>query len=426
MMLSKRIERQPRHSLLPVVLLCFILTTVRASMPAGGKCPHHIDCAREGRHFCKPGTSYCGPCLTPLEENEEGQCVARKRRHHHGKVTAFSNLDEEIDFLQSVIAKQEVSEVKQSKQSDTPSKAVPMTQTKSPRQRGKAQPSAEQPTTAHPSTRTPQPDPGALERVGPGGPGGPIAIPYPSKDSLLVSKVTAFSNLDEEIDFLQSVIAKQEVSEVKQSKQSDTPSKAVPMTQTKSPRQRGKAQPSAEQPTTAHPSTRTPQPDPGALERVGPGGPGGPIAIPYPSKDSLLVIMISVCIIFGTVALILATVCWVRLQKESRLAQKVDYPAFGSNGNGTANRTSSGDKKLAQSAQMYHYQHQKQQMLSMEKHKSETKVTDSEVTSDEEEVGGDFTVYECPGLAPTGEMEVKNPLFDDSTLYYQGNPKGIP
>ncbi|XP_029565458.1 neural proliferation differentiation and control protein 1 [Salmo trutta] len=323
MLLSKRIERQPRPSLLSVVLLCFTLATISASMPAGGKCPHHIDCAREGRHFCKPGTSYCGPCLTPLEENEEGQCVARKRRHHHGKVTAFSDLDEEIDFLHSVIAKQEVSEVKQSKQSDTPSKAVPMTQTKSPRQRSKVQPSAEQPTTAHPSTRTPQP------------------------------------------------------------------------------------------------STR-------ALERVGPGGPGGPIAIPYPSKDSLLVIMISVCIIFGTVALILATVCWVRLQKESRLAQKVDYPAFGSNGNGTANRTSSGDKKLAQSAQMYHYQHQKQQMLSMEKQKSETKVTDSEVTSDEEEVGGDFTVYECPGLAPTGEMEVKNPLFDDSTLYYQGNPKGIP
>ncbi|XP_020313864.1 neural proliferation differentiation and control protein 1 [Oncorhynchus kisutch] len=323
MLLSKRIEREPRPSLLPVVLLCFILATVSASMPAGGKCPYHIDCAREGRHFCKPGTSYCGPCLTPLEENEEGQCVARKRRHHHGQVTAFSDLDEEIDFLHSVIAKQEVSEVKQSKQSDTPSKAVPMTQTKFPRQRGKAQPSAEQPTTAAPSTRTPQPATGVLERVGP-------------------------------------------------------------------------------------------------------GGPGGPIAIPYPSKDSLLVIMISVCIIFGTVALILATVCWVRLQKESRLAQKVDYPAFGGNGNGTANRTSSGDKKLAQSAQMYHYQHQKQQMLSMEKHKSETKVTDSEVTSDEEEVGGDFTVYECPGLAPTGEMEVKNPLFDDSTLHYQGNPKGIP
>lgn len=83
-------------------------------------------------------------------------------------------------------------------------------------------------------------------------------------------------------------------------------------------------------------------------------------------------------------------------------------------------------------------------------HQPEQKGTDTEVTSDEEEVGGGFTVYECPGLAPvsmqtpetpqndfwlvvlfivnnlssqTGEMEVKNPLFDDSTPDYQGNPK---
>lgn len=35
-------------------------------------------------------------------------------------------------------------------------------------------------------------------------------------------------------------------------------------------------------------------------------------------------------------------------------------------------------------------------------HKPEQKAVDTEVTSDEEEVGGDFTVYECPGLAPVG------------------------
>uniref|UniRef100_A0A8C8ADD6 Neural proliferation, differentiation and control 1 n=1 Tax=Otus sunia TaxID=257818 RepID=A0A8C8ADD6_9STRI len=64
-----------------------------------------------------------------------------------------------------------------------------------------------------------------------------------------------------------------------------------------------------------------------------------------------------------------------------------------------------GDKTLAQSAQMYHYQHQKQQMLSMEKHKEEPKLPDS-ASSDEENEDGDFTVYECPGLAPTGEMEL--------------------
>uniref|UniRef100_A0A8D0L0I0 Neural proliferation, differentiation and control 1 n=1 Tax=Strix occidentalis caurina TaxID=311401 RepID=A0A8D0L0I0_STROC len=80
-----------------------------------------------------------------------------------------------------------------------------------------------------------------------------------------------------------------------------------------------------------------------------------------------------------------------------------------------------GDKTLAQSAQMYHYQHQKQQMLSMEKHKEEPKVPDS-ASSDEENEDGDFTVYECPGLAPTGEMEVRNPLFDDSSLH-PSNPK---
>ncbi|XP_042564061.1 neural proliferation differentiation and control protein 1-like [Clupea harengus] len=99
-----------------------------------------------------------------------------------------------------------------------------------------------------------------------------------------------------------------------------------------------------------------------------------------------------------------------------RLAQKVDYPAFGVLAPHSHDSTSSGDKKLAHSAQMYHYQHQKQQMLSL-KHRDEAKMTESGATSDEENEDGDFTVYECPGLAPTGEMEVRNPLFDDSTLH---------
>lgn len=40
----------------------------------------------------------------------------------------------------------------------------------------------------------------------------------------------------------------------------------------------------------------------------------------------------------------------------------------------------------------------------------------SDAESEGENEEGDYTVYECPGLAPTGEMEVKNPLFlDDPT-----------
>ncbi|KAI1882489.1 hypothetical protein AGOR_G00251290 [Albula goreensis] len=304
-------KNRPGASLPPGVLLCAVLVAVSGNMPAD-KCPRSLDCAREGRHFCEPGSSHCGPCLAPLEENEEGRCVVRKRHAHIGKVTSFPELDEEIDILSAVIAKQQESEVKQT---------VKPTQ---------------------------------------------VAPPKAS---------------------------------------SDGQGHKSPPNSTKG-RPRTNAPPTAPLPPPTHPSDRR-----------------GPLAVPYPSKDGLLMIMISVCVVVGMLALILAAVCWVRMQKETRLTQKVDYPAFSGMASTSSDRISPGDKTLAQSAQMYHYLHQKQQMLSLEKHKEEPKIPDSEATSDEENEDGDFTVYECPGLAPTGEMEVKNPLFDDSTLRPQRNHK---
>uniref|UniRef100_A0A8C0VRW1 Neural proliferation, differentiation and control 1 n=1 Tax=Cyanistes caeruleus TaxID=156563 RepID=A0A8C0VRW1_CYACU len=131
--------------------------------------------------------------------------------------------------------------------------------------------------------------------------------------------------------------------------------------------------------------------------------------------------LIVVCTVAGISALIVAAICWCRLQKEIRLAQKAEYSAQRAASPLPYDKISPGDKTLAQSAQMYHYQHQKQQMLSLEKHKEEPKLPDP-ASSDEENEDGDFTVYECPGLAPTGEMEVRNPLFDDSSLH-PSNPK---
>lgn len=218
-------------------------------------------------------------------------------------------------------------------------------------------------------------------------------------------------DVDEEIDYLSSVIAKQQISEVKQSgSNSQTSSQSRSQL-----RSNGLSHSTTVEPTTISPSTpthKTPKPPKPLTD---PSNRHGPIVSPHSSRDGLLVLMISLCIIVGSMALILAAVCWVRSQRETYLAQKVDYPAFQETSSNN-NHTSSGDKSLAHSAQMYHYQHQKQQMLSMEKHKSEPKVSESGATSDEENEEGDFTVYECPGLAPTGEMEVKNPLFDDSTL----------
>ncbi|TNN70742.1 hypothetical protein EYF80_019025 [Liparis tanakae] len=159
-------------------------------------------------------------------------------------------------------------------------------------------------------------------------------------------KVVFYPDLDEEIDYIHSVIEKQEVTDIKPPKQPKHPAAKADVTKSETDASelqeagRGRLLPQSHNATApapavpALPNTPTPQPRATAV-RVR----GGPIAVPA-SK-----IMISVCVVLGTVAVILATVCYVN-------------------------------------------------------NKPEPKVPDSEVTSDEEEVGGDFTVYECPGLAP--------------------------
>lgn len=241
-------------------------------------------------------------------------------------------------------------------------------------------------------------------------------------------------DLDGEIDYLHSVIEKQVLSEVKSPKQHKKhPAAAASKADGKKSKTDANKQKQKIQDELSEKNHITAAaPPPAATLTTQPGatagdGRGGPFVQQTSGSGSVLIILISLFVAVGLIALVMATVCLVKLKKESRLAQKVDYPAFKGSGppTATANGTSPqmGDTTLAQSAQMYHYQHQKQQMLSVGNHKPEQKTVDTEVTSDEEEVGGDFTVYECPGLAPTGEMEVKNPLFDDSKLNYQGNQK---
>lgn len=171
------------------------------------------------------------------------------------------------------------------------------------------------------------------------------------------------------------------------------------------------------------PSNPPPPPIPPVKEPSGRSNrPGSPKTTRRPPGDALLLGVVVACALAGLMALTIAGVCWCRMRREIKLAEKTDYPAYRQSPPPPYEKTSSpGDKKLAQNAQMYHYQHQKQQMISMEKNKDELKHPDSAVTSDEENEDGDFTVYECPGLAPTGEMEVKNPLFDDSTLHHSSH-----
>lgn len=167
------------------------------------------------------------------------------------------------------------------------------------------------------------------------------------------------------------------------------------------------------------PSTRG-APTPTPRTSVGAPVSSGPVHIaPLEPRgghgEGLAVVLLIVFCTSGATALAVAALCWCRLQREIRLTQKADYAAAKAPSSPRTPRISPGDQRLAHSAEMYHYQHQRQQMLCLKRHKEPPKELEA-VSSDEENEDGDFTVYECPGLAPTGEMEVRNPLFDHSSL----------
>lgn len=146
----------------------------------------------------------------------------------------------------------------------------------------------------------------------------------------------------------------------------------------------------------------------------------------YPSSESdsikrsdyMFISIIVETTIAALLVIIAGGICWYTVNRIKGPSNEQKHGIF-SQGNlkstssiKSNSSNSSGDRRLAQSAQMFHYQHQKQQMIAMEKANNETKQDQSDNSEGEAEEG-DYTVYECPGLAPTGEMEVKNPLFKE-------------
>ncbi|XP_078271916.1 neural proliferation differentiation and control protein 1-like isoform X2 [Rhinoraja longicauda] len=126
-------------------------------------------------------------------------------------------------------------------------------------------------------------------------------------------------------------------------------------------------------------------------------------------NDVVSLSLVIICTVTGLFGLAVAALCWYRLQKEVRLAQKMVYegvqpPWFM-------------DRRVVDELQRhhYHYQHQKKVIQALER-KSKMKRGQMSSESEPENENGEYTVYECPGLATTGEMEIHNPLFDTSIL----------
>lgn len=131
-------------------------------------------------------------------------------------------------------------------------------------------------------------------------------------------------------------------------------------------------------------------------------------------NDVFFIAVVAGCSAAAVAGVLVLSYAWYRLHKNTKAAADVEYPAYGVTGP-NKEVTPTGDRRLAQSAQMYHYQHQKQQIIAMESSRgtNERRTSMSEADSEEENEEGDYTVYECPGLATTGEMEVRNPMFQD-------------
>jgi len=134
------------------------------------------------------------------------------------------------------------------------------------------------------------------------------------------------------------------------------------------------------------------------------------------TDDLFFTTIIAVCTAASVFVVIGAGFCYHRSAGRAKEQEEVEYPAYGVTGP-AKEASPAGDRKLAQSAQMYHYQHQKNQMIAINRGNggpgthSGGEESEGEMEGEGEE--GDYTVYECPGLASTDEMEVKNPLFND-------------
>ncbi|XP_071802219.1 neural proliferation differentiation and control protein 1-like isoform X1 [Asterias amurensis] len=344
-------------------LLFFLVGNVSGEVAAGTICPSIQTCTNQRRSECTKASRGCGPCIHPYIEHD-GICK------YNGQGSKRSNEREEIPEIDLIVKRVEQTRRSNGGSTQTSTKGevvVDKTETRVKTDHQIVEPNGETTHLEHENVDTvektkPASDPveASREEVVPVGGAAPAADPVEvAEDPAPQGEVDAAVRNDND-DLLQA------------------------------------------------------DADPGEVDKQqgSPFAHDGEILL----EDWQFILIVCGCVAVGVLGIAVAFLCWYKIQTTAKAQSEAEYPAYGLTGPSahTPSNMSSGDRKLAQSAQMYHYQHQKQQMIAMEKReKGEMQHDASDYDSEEENEDGDLTVYECPGLAPTGEMQVKNPLFTE-------------
>lgn len=151
-------------------------------------------------------------------------------------------------------------------------------------------------------------------------------------------------------------------------------------------------------------------------------GPNGSHYLYYSSNNVLFIVGVTVASVFVIAGVVGGAyhVNNIRKQRNEAFDDFTRYSPAGPGrdmlrrGRGYAGSpvTDLGDDALAKAAHLHHYQQTKQKIIG-----SDNGINDHEQDGSDEENEDlaeehNFSIYECPGLAMSGDIEVKNPNFD--------------
>ncbi|CAD5227452.1 unnamed protein product [Bursaphelenchus okinawaensis] len=150
--------------------------------------------------------------------------------------------------------------------------------------------------------------------------------------------------------------------------------------------------------------------------------PGGLFGIFGNSSNVVFIAVVTMCCVASVVGVVGGAYYFntVRKQREEAFDDFTRYSPAGPGrdmlrkGKGFAGSpvAESGDESLAYKAQLHHYQQTKQKIIGDEGLNDDHSDKSDDENEDLEE--HNFSVYECPGLAPTGDIEVQNPNFSQN------------